>query len=169
MSFDEAKEEQKNMLEKINELKKRINLRTGPKPKDSNKKKESLLADAEDLYNFKNKIINTIKKEMKGSTESDEQTEETEETEEPDLSWTYKPYNEVEKLVSGKIDMINKIKKSTNTSYIKPYAEKLSKFFLKLFGEKFENSESVYDDYNENTKESREKNTETQTKTKKCW
>ena len=39
LTFDEAREEQKQMLNKINELKKRINPRTGPKPNKSNKEK----------------------------------------------------------------------------------------------------------------------------------
>ena len=50
LSFDEAKEEQKNMLEKINELKKIINLRTVPKPKDSNKKKRKILSQMQKIF-----------------------------------------------------------------------------------------------------------------------
>ena len=39
LKFDEAEKEQENMLEKIDKLKKRINLITGSrKPKESNKK-----------------------------------------------------------------------------------------------------------------------------------
>ena len=39
LSFDEAKEEQKEMLKEIEELKKRINPKTGPRPKKANKEK----------------------------------------------------------------------------------------------------------------------------------
>ena len=37
LSFDEAKEEQEEMLKKIKELKKRIKPSAGPRPKKSNK------------------------------------------------------------------------------------------------------------------------------------
>ena len=39
LTFDEAREEQKEMLKKINDLKRGIYPRTGPKPKNSNKEK----------------------------------------------------------------------------------------------------------------------------------
>ena len=69
MTFDEAREEQKQMLNKINELKKRINPRTGPKPNKSNKEKmENLLINTEKSYDFKNIIIHTIKKEKERYT-----------------------------------------------------------------------------------------------------
>ena len=40
LTLDDAEEDQKEMLKKINELKKRINPRTGPKPKMPNKDKK---------------------------------------------------------------------------------------------------------------------------------
>ena len=70
----EKNEEQKQMLKKINELKKRINPRTDLKPEKSNKKKENLLINTEKIYNFKNIIIDTIKKEKEGYTKSDGKT-----------------------------------------------------------------------------------------------
>ena len=48
---------------------------------------ENLLKNAKDLYDFKNKIINTIKKEIEGSTESDK----------IDLNWTFKKKKKVKK------------------------------------------------------------------------
>ena len=63
LSFDEAKKEQEEMLKKINELKKRIKPAAGSGPKKSNKEKmENVVTNAEVIYNFRNKIINTIKK-----------------------------------------------------------------------------------------------------------
>ena len=54
MTFHKAEEEQEEMLEKINELEKRINPKRGSKPKGSNKKKmEDLKKKAEDVYNFR--------------------------------------------------------------------------------------------------------------------
>ena len=53
--------------------------------------------------------------------------------------------------------MIKKIKKSNNTSYIKPHAKKLQAFLLKLFGGKFEDRQRVYDDYIKNTEKYRKK------------
>ena len=65
LRFDEAEEDQKEMLKKINELKKIIKPPTGPKPKKSNKEKmENVVKNSEEIYNFKNNIINIIKKEQ---------------------------------------------------------------------------------------------------------
>ena len=84
LSFDEAKEDQEEMLKKINELKKRIKPQTGPGSKKSNKEKlENLANNAEDLYILKNKIIKIIEKEMGYSSKSDVKTEDKN----VDLSW----------------------------------------------------------------------------------
>ena len=75
--------------------------------------------NAEDIYRLRNKRINEIKRARKKQAKEDDEDEEDGEDEEPDLTWTHKPYNEVEKLVSGNINMIRKIKDSDNTSYIR--------------------------------------------------
>ena len=49
---------------------------------------ENLFKNAKDLYDFKNKIINTVKKVIEGSTESDK----------IDLNWTFKKKESEEKL-----------------------------------------------------------------------
>ena len=88
LSFDETEKEQEELLKKINGLKKRIKPATGPGPKKSNKgKMENLEKNATDLYNFKNRIIDIIKKEAGDSSESDEETEDKS----LDLSWLKYP------------------------------------------------------------------------------
>ena len=64
LSFDEAEEEQEEILKKINELTKRIDPIAGSrKPKKINKDKmKNVFKNTEDIYLFRNKIINKIKK-----------------------------------------------------------------------------------------------------------
>ena len=77
------------------------------------------------IKGFKSRLFPMMYRETKG----DEKVEEDEEEdEEPDLSWTYEPYNKIEKLIDKNIVVIKKIKNSKNTSYVKPYATKLQTF-----------------------------------------
>ena len=97
LTLDEAEEDKKEMLKKINELKKIINSRTGPKPKKSNKEKmENGVKNSEGIYNFKNKIINIIKEEQGYSSKSDEKTKDKS----VNLKWIKYPDN-FENLING--------------------------------------------------------------------
>ena len=63
LSFDEAEEEQKETLKKFEDFKKRVYPPTGPKPiKTSKDKMDNVIENAEGIDNFRNKIINEIKK-----------------------------------------------------------------------------------------------------------
>ena len=63
LTFDEAKKEQIEMFRKINELKKRINEKKGRKNIDNKEKMKNVAKSSEELYRFRNKIINEINKE----------------------------------------------------------------------------------------------------------
>ena len=63
-SFEKAEEEQKKMLSKIEQLEKRSKSASG-RLRDDNREKMNVVAkNASDIYNFRNKIISTNKKEM---------------------------------------------------------------------------------------------------------
>ena len=63
LSFEKAEKEQKKILSKIEELAKRSQSKSS-QLKDKNREKMKLVANnATELYNFRNKIINEIKKE----------------------------------------------------------------------------------------------------------
>ena len=68
LSLDEAKEEQKQMLKSINELKSRLTPRTGKISTKHREKIENLILES--IYELKNRIIDEIqkskKKKMKG-------------------------------------------------------------------------------------------------------
>ena len=117
LSFDEAKNEQKNMLEEIEKLEKRINPKIGSKPKKTNKEKmEYVVKNAKDIYEMRNNIINTIKKEATEETE-DEETED-EEIEEVKFDWLQRPKNELTDLIKN-TDFKDFKKKSELTNDVK--------------------------------------------------
>ena len=73
LSFAEAEKEQEEMLKKSNELIRRSDpLTAGNRLSDENKNMMQILVkNSEEIYRLKNKIIDKIKREMKGETKSD--------------------------------------------------------------------------------------------------
>ena len=73
LSFDEAEKEQAEMLEKVNELKRRSDaLTAGNKLSSENKNMMQILAkNSEEIYRLKNKITDKIEREIKGVTKND--------------------------------------------------------------------------------------------------
>ena len=71
LSFENAEKEQNEMLTKIKELEIRSESKCSCL-KDENRNKMKLVAkNARELYNFRNEIINTIKKEIREESEKD--------------------------------------------------------------------------------------------------
>ena len=73
LSFAEAEKEQEEMLKKSNELIRRSDpLTAGNRLSDENKNMMQILVkNSEEIYRLKNKIIDKIKREIKGETKSD--------------------------------------------------------------------------------------------------
>ena len=86
LSLDEAKDEQKEMSDLIDELEKKINVnRTGPKLKNKNKKAiEEVIKNPKQLYKTRNNIINAF-----GGTEEKELN----------FDWLHRPKGELEELI----------------------------------------------------------------------
>ena len=63
MSFDEVSDEQIKMLKMINVLRKRFNENKGRKNIDNKEKRKHLIENSDELYKFRNKIIDTVTKE----------------------------------------------------------------------------------------------------------
>ena len=63
MSFDEASDEQIKMLKMINDLRKRFNENKGRKNIDNKEERKNLIENSDELYKFRNKIIDTVTKE----------------------------------------------------------------------------------------------------------
>ena len=63
MPFDEANDEQIKMLKMINDLRKRFNEKKGRKNIDNKEKRKNLIENSDELYKFRNKIIDTVTKE----------------------------------------------------------------------------------------------------------
>ena len=63
MSFDEARDERVEMLKMINDLRKRFNEKKGRKNIDNKEKLKNIIETSDELYKFRNKIIDTISKE----------------------------------------------------------------------------------------------------------
>ena len=135
LSFDKVKEILEKMMKKIKELDKRTKPSRGAKPTKRHKQKEMeiVIKNAEDLYNFREKIINEIKESEKGETEETEEIEETEESEESeddtDFSWLHGSKNESRKLWNDAID----IKKVFNLRKDGKFIKKINPVNLQIF------------------------------------
>ena len=110
LSSDKAKEEQKEMVIKTDELEKRSN---SSRLKDDNREKmKNVSKNARDIYNFGNKIINSIKKERGEDVEDIKNVEYAKE------SIIHRPEKDIENLINS-IKLDNEMHNDESKKYIK--------------------------------------------------